>query len=690
MAVNGTEKVKNVVLVGQGGVGKTMLAEAMLHLTGKTTRLGGHAGTKPTLDYDTEEGTRGFSISTTTAPVVWNDTRINVLDAPCYPDFVGDAYAAMSAGETVLFMVDSSGPQTTTTRLWYAAEELSVARAVFVNRLDKEDADFDLALEALRERFGNRLGAVTIPMGVGTDFAGIIDVLHGKARHLENGKVVETGVPAEYADAAAEARENLVDLVAEADDEIMMKYLEGEEVTTEELEGLLGKAITQRIFVPVFAGSCVREEGVISFMDAVAAWFPTMADFGRIPLVNGEQLDISADDDRPVVFAFKSLNDPQNGRLSFLKVLAGTVTPGLELTNARTRKSERLGHLYIMTGHDTEDVKSAAAGDIVVVPKLEAITGDTLSVTGKVEAAQFRFPNSLYRIGIEPDKRGTEGKLYAFLDKAADADPTLKVERDENTGQTVISAIGEAQVSVLLDRLEDRVGITAHTVKLRIPYRETIRRVASAEGRHKKQTGGAGQFGDCWLRIEPNPGAGYEFVDEVVGGHIPRGFIPAIDKGVQETMTDGVLAGYPMIDVKVAVFEGSYHPVDSNEMAFKTAARIGFQKAVAQAEPVLLEPMAHLKITVPESYAGSVMGDVSASRGRVEGMAAATGAESGYTMVEATIPYAEVTDYATRLRSLSRGTGEFELELTGYEQVPRDVQQRLADEYAERRAAGER
>ncbi len=256
--------------------------------------------------------------------------------------------------------------------------------------------------------------------------------------------------------------------------------------------------------------------------------------------------------------------------------------------------------------------------------------------------------------------------------------------------RTVISAIGEAQVSVLLDRLEDRAGITAHTVALKIPYRETIRRVASAQGRHKKRTGGAGQYGDCWLRIEPNPGAGYEFVDEVVGGHIPRGFIPAIDKGVQETMREGVLAGYPMIDVKCSVYEGSYHPVDSNEMAFKTAARIGFQKAVAQAEPVLLEPMAHLRITVPESYAGSVMGDVSASRGRVEGMEAGTGAATGETTVVATIPYAEVTDYATRLRSLSRGTGEFEMEISGYEQVPHDIQQRLADDYAARRAAGEK
>ena len=681
-----TGKVKNVVLVGQGGVGKTMLAEAMLHLSGRTTRLGGHAGTKPTLDYDEQETKRSFSISTAIAPVEWNGVRLNVLDAPCYPDFVGDAHAAMAACETALFMVDAAeGAQTTTTRLWYAAEDLSLARAVFVNRIDRSDTPFEDVLDGLRERFGNRLGVVTLPWGVGSEFRGVIDVLHMTARHLEDGKPVEEPIPAEYADEAQAARDALCELVVEADDELMLKYLDGGQLTQDELEGLMHKAICERIFIPVFAGACVREEGVISFMNNVAEYFPEPSDFGPVPLVNGEKLNIDPGDDRPVAFVFKSLNDQQMGRLSFVKVLAGTVKTGMELTNARTRKSERLAHLYLMCGRETTDVPSAGAGDIVVVPKLEAMTGDTLSVTGKVEAAAFRFPNSLYRIAIEPDKRGTEDKLFTFLEKSCDADPTMSVSHDEETGQTVISAIGEAQVSVLLDRLEDRAGITAHTVPLRIPYRETIRRTASAQGRHKKQTGGAGQYGDCWLRLEPNPGGGYEFVDEVVGGHIPRGFIPAIDKGVQETMREGVLAGYPMIDVKVAVYEGSYHPVDSNEMAFKTAARIGFQKAVSQAEPVLLEPMAHLEVTVPDSYAGSIMGDVSASRGRVEGMDAT---DKGQTKISATVPLAEVTDYVTRLRSLSRGTGEFTLEVSGYEQVPHDVQERLAKEYAERRAAG--
>ncbi|HQE70781.1 MAG TPA: GTP-binding protein, partial [Atopobiaceae bacterium] len=359
----------------------------------------GHAGTKPTLDYDAQESARGFSISTTIAPIVWKNTRLNVLDAPCYPDFVGDAYAAMSACETALFVVDAaSGPGTITTRLWYAAEELSLARAVFVNRFDRTESDFDTVLSELRDRFGNRLGAVTLPNGVGDQFHGIIDVVHMKARHLEGGKVVEEDIPADMLDAAQAAREALIDLVAEADEDIMMKYLDGEEVTQVELEGCLGQAIRDRIFVPVFSGVSVQEEGITSLLNAAVAWFPTLTDFGPVPTVNGKTIDIDPDDKRPVAFVFKSLNDAQKGRLSFLKVLAGTLTTGIELTNARTRKSERLGHLNYMMGSETEEVDSVAAGDICVVPKLEALTGDTLSATGKVEAAAFRFPNSLYRI----------------------------------------------------------------------------------------------------------------------------------------------------------------------------------------------------------------------------------------------------------------------------------------------------
>lgn len=682
-----TGNVRNVVLVGQGGVGKTSLAEAMLHLSGKTARLGGHDGTKPTLDYDAEEVKREFSISTSIAPIDWKGSRINVLDAPCYPDFIGDAYAAMSVCESALFVVDAAaGPQPTTVKLWYAAEDLRLARAVFVNRIDKENADFETCLGLLRERFGTRLGAVTLPWGQGEDFGGVIDLVRMKARHCNGTEQTECEIPEEYRAQAEAAHETLCELVAEADDDLMEKYLEGETLTQEEVEGLLSRAIAKRLFVPVFVGSCIKEQGVNSLMDDIATYFPAPTDYGEMPLIDGDSLKISSEDDRPVVFVFKTLNDPSQGRISFIKVLTGTIEPGMELVNARTRKGERMAHLYVMCGREMTEVGHAYAGDIVVVPKLAAETGDTLSVSGKIEAAAFKFPNSQYRIAIEAENRGDEEKLFTFIDRACEADPTMRIERDEETGQTIISAVGEAQVSVLLNRLEERTKVEARTVPIRIPYRETIRRVASAQGRHKKQTGGAGQFGDCYLRVEPLlDGIDYEFVDEVVGGHIPRALIPAVDKGIQETMKDGVIAGYPLTGIRVACYDGSYHPVDSNEMAFRTAARIALKKACEDADPVVLEPMENITVTIPESYAGAVMGDVSGSRGRVTGMDTNN---RGETVVTATVPYAELVDYATRLRSLTRGTGDFTMEPAGYEQVPYDVQKHLVEFYEESRAQG--
>ena len=686
-----TGNVRNVVLVGQGGVGKTSLAEAMLHLSGKTQRLGGHDGTKPTLDYDPEEVKREFSISTTIAPIDWKGTRINVLDAPCYPDFIGDAYAAMSVCESALFVVDAeAGPQPTTVKLWYAAEDLRLARAVFVNRLSRPEANFATTMALLQERFGNRLGAVTLPWGEGDKFDGIIDLVRMKARHCNGTEQTESEIPEELRVTAEEAHDKLCELVAEADDELMMKYLEGGQLTQEELEGLLAKAIAERIFVPVFAGDCIREQGVNSLMDDIATYFPAPTDYGEMPLIDGDSLKISSDDERPVAFVFKTLADPQQGRISFIKVLTGTLEPGLELINARTRKTERLAHLYVMCGRDMTEVGHAYAGDIIVVPKLIAETGDTLSITGKVEAAAFRFPNSQYRIAIEAENRGDEEKLFTFIEKACKADPTMSIDRDEETGQTIISAVGEAQVSVLLNRLEDRTKVAAHIVPIRIPYRETIRRVASAQGRHKKQTGGAGQYGDCWLRVEPLFGPdgsseGYEFGDEVVGGRIPRSLIPAVDKGVQETMKDGIIAGYPLTGIRVVVYDGSYHSVDSNEMAFRAAARLALRKACAEADPVVLEPMEEITVTIPESYAGAVMGDISASRGRVSGMDAD---ERGDTVVTAVAPLAELVDYSTRLRSITRGTGDFTMKPAGYEQVPHDVQAKLVERYEEGRAQG--
>ncbi len=685
MGAPSTSHVRNVVLVGQGGVGKTSLAEAFLHLSGKTARLGTTENGKPTMDYDPEEMKRKFSISTAIAPIEHKGFKINVLDAPCYPDFIGDAYAAMSVCETALFVVDATtGPQATTIKLWYAAQDLKLARAVFVNRIDKEGADFELTMEMLKERFGQRLGAVNIPLGSGEDFKGVIDILRMKARYFEDGNERVEEIPQEYLQQAEQARDALCDLVAEADEELMMKYLEGEEhLSQDELEKLLGKAIAERIFVPVYVGSTLIEQGVSSLMDDIVSYFPSPLDYGSIGLSDGTDLKIQSLDARPVFFVFKTLSDPYVGRLSFVKVLAGTINGNTELINARTQKKERLNHLHLMTGKESTEIKEAQAGDIIVIPKLnDAKTGDTFSYTGEIEAKAFNFSNSLYRVAIAAKDRNDEDKLGDFLTKAIEADPTLALKRDEETHQTIISAIGEAQITVLLERLKERSGIEAELLPLRIPYRETIRKSSSAQGRHKKQTGGSGQFGDCWLRLEPNPGAGYEFVDEIVGGKIPKQFLPAVDKGCQMAMEEGILAGYPMVDVKVACYDGSYHSVDSNEMAFKMAGRLAFRNAADKAEIVILEPMAQLAITVPEDYAGTIMGDISASRGRINGMESD---DRGNTVIRATAPYAELVDYSTKLRSLSRGTGEYSLELEGYEQVPYDTAEKLIEDYRKSR-----
>ena len=667
-----TGNVRNVVLVGQGGVGKTSLAEAMLHLSGKTARLGGHDGTKPTLDYDPEEVKRSFSISTTIAPIDWKGARINVLDAPCYPDFIGDAFAAMSVCETALFVVDAeAGPQPTTVKLWYAAEDLRLARAVFVNRLSRSEASFATTMDLLQERFGTRLGAVTLPWGEGEDFDGIIDLVRMKARHCNGTEAVESEIPEEYRAQAEEAHDHLCELVAEADDDLMMKYLEGEEtLTQEELEGLLSKAIAERIFVPVFAGDCIKEQGVNSLMDDIATYFPAPTDYGEMPLIDGDSLKISSDDDRPVAFVFKTLADPQQGRISFIKVLTGTLEPGLELINARTRKSDRLAHLYVMCGRDMTEVGHAYAGDIIVAPKLAAETGDTLSITGKVEAAAFKFPNSQYRIAIEAENRGDEEKLYTFIEKACKADPTMSIDRDEETGQTIIAGMGELHLEIIVDRLLREFKVEANVGAPQVAYRETIRKEANQETKYARQSGGKGQYGHVKIKIEPNePGKGYEFVNAIVGGAIPKEYIPAIDNGIQGAMKSGVLAGYPVVDVKVTLWDGSYHEVDSSEMAFSIAGSMAFKDAMRKADPIITEPIMKVAVIVPDEYLGDVIGDLNARRGQIQGMEAMAGTQR----VNAFVPLAQMFGYATDLRSKTQGRGQYVMEPSHYEPVPKNI-----------------
>ena len=680
MAAPATLQVRNVVLVGQDGAGKTSLAEAMLHVSGKTPRMGTTHDGKSYLDYDAEEIRRKFTLSTSIAPIPYKDFKINLLDTSGQADVLGDTMATMQAAEMAMFVVDAvTGPQVMTTKLWREAETMRLSRSVFVNHIDRENADWNVALATLHARFGSRLGAVTIPIGEAEEFKGVIDVLRMKARYFsEDGERIEE-IPEKYAEEAQIARDKLCDLVAEADDELMMKYLDGEEqLTQEELEGLLWKAIAQELFIPVFVGSTLVEQGIQGLMEDICTYFPSPQAHGEFRLTNGETTLVH-EDGEPSAFVFKTLSDPYVGRLSFLKVITGVLEPGMEVINARTGKKDRLAHLYLMMGKETEDVKSARAGDIIVVPKLsDARTGDTLSLKGEIAIDPLPMPPSQYPVAIEACNRNEEDKLGTFLARAAEADPTIQVRRDEETHQTVVSTLGEGAVDTLLQRLKAQVGIDVKLVPLRIPYRETIRKTAQAQGRHKKQTGGSGQFGDCWLRLEPNPYAGYEFLDEVVGGKIPRNLIPAVDKGVQETMKEGFLAGYPMMDMKVAVYDGSYHPVDSNEMAFRTAARIGFRAACEKAGAVLLEPMANMAIAVPEEYAGAVMSDIATRRGRIVGT---DSDDAGFTVILVRVPYAEVVTYTKDLRSISRGAGSYSISVDGYEEVPAQVAQKIIAQY---------
>ena len=689
MAAPATEHVRNIVLVGQDGAGKTSLAEAMLYVSGKTPRMGTTHDGKSYLDYDPEEIKRKFTISTSIAPVPYKDYKINVLDTSGHPDFIGDTLATMQAAEMALFMVDAvAGPQVMTTKLWREAENMRLSRAVYINHIDRENANFDTIMAMLHARFGSRLAPVTIPMGVDADFHGVIDVLRMKARYHDASGTEETvgEIPPEYAEAAQAAREKLCDLVAEADDELMMKYLDGEEQLTQaELESLLDKAIAQELFIPVFVGSTIIMQGVAGLMEDICTYFPHPRSHGRFQMADGVTVPID-ETKRPSAFVFKTISDPFVGRLSFLKVLSGYLEPGLELINSRTGKKERLGKLQVMMGKEPMDVKSAKAGDIIVVPKLaETRSGDTLSVGGDIAIEPLPLPTPQYPVALEAVNKKEEDKLGTFLARAAEADPTIRLTRNEETHQTILTAMGDTQVDMLLARLKEQNGVEVRLVPVRVPYRETIRKTAEAQGRHKKQTGGAGQFGDCWLRLEPNPGAGYEFVDEIKGGAIPGGLIPAVDKGVQEAMREGFLAGYPMVDIKCAVFDGSYHSVDSNEMAFKTAARIGFRAACEKANPVILEPMATLDVMVGEEYAGTIMGDISTRRGRIIGT---DSNDAGETVIKVRVPYAEVINYTKELRSLTRGSGSYVINVEGYEEAPRDVTQKLIAEYEAARAAG--
>ena len=688
-----SKDIRNILVAGHAGCGKTTLTEALLYMSGATERMGRVEDGTTASDFDPEEIRRKASLNSSVVPVEFEGVKYNLIDAPGLFDFETGAAEGIMAAESVLICVSGrSGVTVGAEKAYQMALKNNKARMIFVTKTDLENADYFKILEQMKIKFGPSVCPCVVPVRLDDGTVAYINLFSQKAFKYESGKQIQIDVP-DIGHRFEGLIQAMSEAIAETDEALMEKFFEGEAFTTEEIVQGMAAGVRSGQITPVFCGSAVNGQALDMLIYNMNVLLPGADTASAVGEANGEPVEITADPAAPLcAYVFKTVADPFVGKLSFIKVLSGKLTATSNAINARTGQPERLGKTLTVCGKKQTDTPEIAAGDIGAVAKLAtAKTGDTLCDPARVVALPAPvYPISCYRMAVKVAKKGDEGKVGGALTRLIEEDPSIKFEVDPETKQQIISGLGTQHLEVALAKLKNKFGVEITLETPRVPYRESIRKSCKAQGRHKKQTGGAGQYGDCWLRVEPNPGAGYEFVDEVVGGHIPRGFIPAIDKGVQETMKDGVLAGYPMIDVKVAVYDGSYHPVDSNEMAFKTAARIGFQKAIDQAEPVLLEPMAHLSITVPDSYAGSVMGDVSASRGRVEGMSAGDGAAAGTTTIEATIPYAEVTDYATRLRSLSRGTGEFELELSGYEQVPHDIQQKLAADYAARRAAGEK
>ena len=683
MAAPLPEHVRNIALVGQDGAGKTSLAEAMLYVSGRTSRMGSTDEENSYLDYDEEEMRRHFTISASIAPVPYKDYKINLIDTSGHPDFLGETIGTMFAAEMAMFVVDAvDGPGVMTTKLWNQASKMKISQSVYINHIDRDNADFNTSMALLHARFGKRLSPVTLPIGQESDFKGIVDIVRMKARYFgadETSEHVEE-IPADYIDQAQIARDNLIDAVVEVNDELMMKYLDGEALTDEELELCIHDAINQGIFVPVYVGSTIVKQGIQGLIEDITTFFPHPREHAAYKLKDNSTIAID-ETKEPSFFVFKSAVDPFVGRLSYIKVLQGVIEPGLDIVNARTSKKERISKILVMMGKEANEVKSAKAGDIVVIPKLDdASPSDTFSHDGNLDIESIPFPEPQYPVAIDTESRNDEDKLASYLSKMEEIDPTLHIERNDETHQTVVYAMGDEHVQSLLYHLKLTTNVDAKLVPVRIPYRETITLQAEAQGRHKKQTGGSGQFGECFLRLQPHTDEGYEFINEIKGGAIPTSLIPAVDKGVQEAMQEGFLAGYPMVDISCTVYDGSYHSVDSNEVAFKTAARIAFRACCDKAKPVILEPMVDLRVNVSDNYAGVVMGDITTRRGRIIGTEAA---EAGSTIIIMRAPYAEMLNYTRELRALTHGQGSYTLKLKGYEIAPHDVQQRLMAEYAQ-------
>jgi elongation factor G len=675
---------RNVAVVGHGGSGKTTLAEGLLHLAGETARLGRVDEGTSILDADPDAIRRRISVSASVAPVPWNGIRINLIDTPGYLDFQGDVRAALRVADAALFVVDAvAGVEVGTELTWRICDELGLPRMVFVNKMDRENASFSRTAEQLRGSFGAGLLPLLLPIGAEASLRGAVDVLAEQALLFQaRGAVGPAPVPEDLRPEAEAARAALIEAAAEADDDLLARYLDGETLATAEIRAALRKAVHAGRTVPVLCGAAGSLAGLRPLADAVVDLLPSPADRGPVRAEDsktGQARECAPDPSAPpLALVWKTMADPYVGKLTIFRVYSGTIASDSQIYDATADATERVGQLYALCGKEQKPVQRVVAGDIGAVAKLQVTrTGDTLcDAAHPVRLAPPQFPRPVHVVAVEPKAKGDEDKISAALQRLQEEDPTLAVERNAETHQTLLSGLGELHLDVIMERLKRKFGVEVTAVPPRVPYRETIRGHGKAEGKHKKQTGGRGQYGHVFLEIDPLPrGQGFVFVDKIFGGAVPRQYIPAVEKGLRECMAEGVLAGYPVVDVQATLTDGSYHPVDSSEMAFKIAASLAFKKACQEAGPVLLEPIVDLEVTVPEEYLGDVMGDLNKKRGRIQGI----DSRGAFSVVRAQVPHAEVFRYAIDLRSMTQGRGVFTLAFSHYEEVPAQVAQAVIE-----------
>jgi elongation factor G len=672
MPVTDPAKIRNVAVAGHRGTGKTSLVEAMLFQSGAVNRLGSVEGGSTVADWDDDEHKRRMSLAASVAHANWQDRKINLIDTPGDPGFQGDTIAALRVVEGALIVLSGvMGVEVNTSRVWQRADELGLSRVLFVNMLDRERASFFRVLEALQSQLSSQCVAIHLPIGSEHELTGIVDLLHMTSYTSPEGEHEgKPGpIPDDMADQVAEYREKLLDTVVETDEGLMERYLDGQELSTDEVAHALKDAVTRGELFPVACGVATKNLGTTALLDLLVEGVPS-------PVKKESPIDVG---DGTAAFVFKTIADPFAGRINVFRVFGGTLKADSTVVNARSHNKERVGQLLEMQGKEHTQLGELVAGDIGAVAKLkETMTSDLLlDVEREVELPKIEFPEPVMSFAITPKAKGDEEKMATSLRRLTEEDPTLVLRRDPQTGEQLVSGMSQMHVEVAVDRLERRFGVEVDLHQPRVPYLETIRRESKAQGRYKKQTGGRGQFGDCHIVLEPLPGhEGYEFVDQIVGGVIPQSFRPAVDKGIQEAMLHGELAGAPVQGVRVRLVDGSHHSVDSSEMAFKIAGSMAFKSAYENADPILLEPIMEVEVSVPDDSVGAVNGDLNSRRGRVQGMEPA----AGMTNIRAEVPMSEILTYSQALTSLTGGRGDYHMHFLRYEEVPSHIAQKLIAE----------